>query len=175
MSKNNSKQLWVFMGLVFLALISRLLPHPPNFAPMTAIALVSGNYFNDKPTAVVLPILAMLITDFFIGFHGLIPVVYLSLLITTIMGMVVSKVSIWNVLLGSIIFFVITNFGVWFGGGYAYTWEGLLMCYTMAIPFLANSIAGDIFYSWAILMTLFIVEDRNYLKNLRRVFMFNNS
>ncbi len=157
-------------GVGFLALISRWLPHPPNFAPMTAIALISGNYFHSKPIAMGLPILSMLITDFFIGFHGLISVVYLSLLLTAILGMIVSKISIWNILLGSIIFFVITNFGVWLHGGYGYTWEGLLACYTMAIPFFANSIAGDIFYAWGILMTLFMVEDKNYFKDLRHVF-----
>lgn len=158
------------MGLVFLALIARLLPHPPNFAPMTAIALISGNYFSDKPIAVVLPILAMLISDFFIGFHGLMPVVYLSLMLTVLLGMMVSKVTLWNVLLASVIFFLITNFGVWLGGGYPHTWEGFLMCYTMAIPFFAHSMMGDTFYSWAILLTLFIVEDRNYLRDIRRVF-----
>ncbi|MCY4298100.1 MAG: hypothetical protein OXC61_02230 [Flavobacteriaceae bacterium] len=170
MPTNKSKQLWVFMGLVFLALITRLLPHPPNFAPMTAIALISGNYFNEKPLAVTLPLFAMLFTDFFIGFHRLIPIVYLSLVLTTVLGMVVSKISIWSVLLGSAIFFVLTNFGVWLMGSYGYTWEGLLMCYTMAIPFFTNSIAGDMFYSWAILLTLLIIEDRNYFKNLRSVF-----
>ena len=164
MSGDFYAHLRIFMGLVLLALITRLIPHPPNFAPMTSIALLSGYYFNRKPVAVMMPLAAMFISDYFIGFHGLMPVVYLSLVLTTALGSMVSRITIWNILLGSLIFFLITNFGVWLNG-YPKTWEGLVLCYTLAIPFFMNSILGDLFYTCVILVILKMMQGRILAKH----------
>ena len=42
---------------------------------------------------------------------------------------------------------LLVNFGVWLLGGYTYSFEGLILCYTMAIPFFTNSILADLFFS----------------------------
>ena len=59
----------------------------------------------------------------------------------------VKSYHIKNILLSSLVFFIITNFGVWLLGGYTYSVEGLILCYSMAIPFFANSILADLFFS----------------------------
>lgn len=152
----------VFVGFVILALATRLLPHPPNFAPMSAIALISGNYFSKRPIAILLPIFCMLLTDFLIGLYRLIPIVYFAYLLITILGIYIRRITLWSILLTSVIFFIVSNFGVWFLGGYGYTFQGLLECYTMAIPFFANSTVGDLFYCCAILISLNIFHNSYY-------------
>ena len=143
----------VALFLIFLGAIFRLLPHPPNFAPIAAIALFGGVYFSKK-IALILPILAMLISDYFLGFYqfSLMAFVYLGFLITVFLGIYLKKNKKWYAVLGgslfaSILFFLLTNFGVWaFTGWYQKSFQGLIECYTMAIPFFRNTMSGDLFY-----------------------------
>ena len=146
----------LMIGSVFIlaAAFSRLLPHPNNFVPVVAMALVSGMYFN-KMFAFIIPLAAMVLSDLVIGFHATIPFVYGSMLVSTVIGVWLHSHKkagfiVGGTLLSSLIFFVVTNFGVWLtGGGWFYpkTWSGLLECYTLAIPFFQNSLAGDIVYT----------------------------
>ncbi len=126
------------------------MPHPANFTPIAAIALFSGVYLNKK-YAFIIPILAMLLSDIIIGFHSGIVWVYGSFVIIAFMGLWLKQrknilAIAGTTLVSSVLFFVVTNFGVWAGGMYGYTFNGLLECYTMAIPFFRNSVAGDLFY-----------------------------
>lgn len=148
-----------FLSLIILALITRLLPHPPNFAPITSIALFSGVHFSSKRIAILLPLICMIITDFYLGFHSLLPVVYLSFLLISIIGIYSKKVGFSSILLSSSLFFIITNFGVWLVG-YPHTLEGFLTCYLLAIPFFINALLGDFFYS-----TIFIFSLNKLKKN----------
>ena len=141
------------LSLIVLAVITRLLPHPPNVAPITAIALFGGSRFDNKWIGFSLPLLCMFLSDLFLGFHGTIYWVYGSLLLVVILGMLlINKVNIKNcaaaAFSGSFLFFLITNFGVWLSSPY-YTKniEGILSCYTLALPFLGNTLAGSLFYS----------------------------
>jgi len=136
--------------LILFAAFSRLIPHPANFAPIAAIALFSGAYF-DKKYMFIIPIAAMLLSDIFIGFHSTMPWVYGSFILIGIAGIWLKshkKVGyiIGTTLVSSILFFIITNFGIWTAGYYSYTFNGLIECYTMAIPFFRNSLAGDFIY-----------------------------
>jgi len=140
--------------LIILGFVSRLLPHPANFAPIGAIALFAGIYLP-KRLALVLPLATMFVSDIFIGFYDwrIMLAVYGSFAIVGLIGLFVRKNKkfhriLGGTLLGSIIFFIITNFAVWmFGTMYAYNFSGLMECYTMAIPFFKNSILGDLFYT----------------------------
>jgi hypothetical protein len=130
----------IFIGsiLILAAALSRLLPHPDNFTPLTAMALAGGVYL-DKRFSIVLPLAALFISDLFIGFHNTILFVYGSFVLI-----------IGTALFSSILFFIVTNFGVWLtGGGWFYpkTWQGLIECYTLAIPFFRNMVAGDFIYT----------------------------
>lgn len=151
--------------LIVAAAFSRLLPHPNNFVPVVAIALIGGMYF-DKRFAFVIPLAAMFVSDCIIGFHATIPFVYGSMLLSTVIGLWLQSHKklgfvVGGTLVSSIIFFVVTNFGVWLtGGGWFYpkTFDGLLECYTMAIPFFRNSLAGDIVYTAAFIGIFEAVE-----------------
>jgi hypothetical protein len=139
--------------LILLAAFTRVLPHPPNVAPITALALFGGVYLDRKLTFVV-PLLAMLIADYFIGFHSTMAWVYSSFIAIGFIGLwlrnhrgVVSTIG--ASLAGSILFFVVTNYGVWMGSmqTYPHTAAGLAACYTAALPFFRNTLLGDLAYT----------------------------
>lgn len=152
MDKINSR-FWVITLLILAAAFVRLIPHPPNFAPIAAMALFSGAYFNKKSFAFAVPLAAMFLTDAIIGFHSSMWIVYLSFALIVLIGMFMLKnVSIKNVVLASVTasisFFIITNFGVWaFGTMYPKNIAGLIECYIAAVPFIQNTLLGDLFYS----------------------------
>lgn len=138
--------------LILLAVLSRLLPHPPNFAPITAIALFGGVYLDRKHTFLV-PIAAMLISDYFIGFYSGIVWVYASFLAIGFIGLWVREhksvsATIGATISGSVLFFIVTNFGVWISSQvtYSHTISGLVECYVAAIPFFRNTLLGDAAY-----------------------------
>lgn len=139
---------------IFVGAILRLVPHLPNFAPISAMALFGGAYLS-KRYALVLPLLAMFISDFFLGFDSLASriAVYGSFLLIGLVGLWLAKHrSFRNIVLASLfssfLFFFITNFGVWFFGSfYPKTLEGLGACFIAAIPFFRNTVAGDLFYT----------------------------
>jgi hypothetical protein len=136
--------------LILFAAFSRLIPHPVNFTPIAAIALFSSVYL-DKKYFLIIPVAAMLLSDIFLGFHSTMIWVYGSFAVIALIGLWLKSHKNVGYIFGttvvsSIIFFIITNFGVWASGFYGYTLSGLAECYTMAIPFFRNSIAGDLIY-----------------------------
>lgn len=139
--------------LILLGLTARLLPHPPNFAPIGAIAIFGGIYLP-KRWAILAPLAAMFVSDIFIGFYAwqIMASVYLSFALTGVIGLIVKQKKtlarvVGGTLLGSILFFLITNIAVWaFGAMYPQNLAGLMESYTMAIPFFRNSLLGDLFY-----------------------------
>ncbi|MFZ2322612.1 MAG: DUF6580 family putative transport protein [Ignavibacteriaceae bacterium] len=143
---------WILTLMVFIAAFIRLLPHPPNVAPIAAMALFGGAYFNKKSMAFLVPLAAMILTDAIIGFYSFVWMVYLSFALIVAIGIfMLKKISVKNLILASVSasvsFFAITNFGVWaLGTLYPKTPAGLLECYTAAIPFFQYSLIGDLFF-----------------------------
>ncbi len=129
-----NKKETVLISFIIVAVLVRLLPHPPNVAPITAVALFAGTHFNRRHWAILMPIFAMLVTDFFLGFSMISPIVYLAFVSVTALGFVIKKMNIGSVLLSSLLFFLVTNLGVWFLH-YPLTTEGFMTCFTLAIPF----------------------------------------
>lgn len=157
-----NKKVLLVTGLILLAAASRLLPHPDNFSPLGGIALFAGAYFSRKWMSVLIPILAMVLSDALMGFPGAaypdqLFTVYATFGIIALMGRLLQhNKSIFMIggasIASSIVFFVITNFMVWASGFYATpfyptTFEGLVDCYVKAIPFFNATLAGDLFYS----------------------------
>jgi hypothetical protein len=139
-------------GMIFLAAASRLIPHPPNFTPFAAMALFGGAHISDKRLAFGLPLIALLLSDAVLGFyHGMIWV-YGSFALVVCLGLQLqSRRRLLPIagatLAGSVLFFALTNFGVWVSSGlYPPTLTGLGACYVAAIPFFQNTIAGDLIY-----------------------------
>jgi hypothetical protein len=138
---------------VILGAALRFAPHLPNFAPIAALALFGGVYLNKK-YALILPVAVMAVSDYFIGFYDvkLMLGVYLSFVLVGVIGLIIKKKkNIFTVIggsvLGSVLFFLITNFSVWaFYNWYPHTLSGLGQCFSMAIPFFRNTLIGDLFY-----------------------------
>lgn len=151
--------------LVMAAAASRLIPHPPNFAPITAVALFGGAYFHDRRLAFLVPLCALFLSDLVIGFYSQMYVVYGSFSLIVSIGLLLRKrrqplAIAGAALAGSILFFIITNFGVWaLGSLYPKTSAGLMACYLAAIPFFQNTLLGDAVYT-AILFGGFRVAER---------------
>ncbi|MEX0994390.1 MAG: DUF6580 family putative transport protein [Balneolaceae bacterium] len=161
----NKQRFFIITGFIVLAALSRILPHPYNFTPLGAIALFGAAYFKDKKWAILIPLFAMWISDLLLNnfiyssfYEGFTLIssnmlwVYGSLILIAFLGMkFLKKVTIPRVLgsalSASVIFFVISNFGVWIASPmYPLTLEGLMACYTAAIPFFHNTLAGDLVY-----------------------------
>lgn len=153
--------------MILVTALSRILPHPVNVTPITAMALFSGAYFSNKGTAFIIPWLAMLLSDCVIGFHSQLVMVYLSFAVTVCIGFALrSQKRIFPIcfatLASSTLFFLITNFGVWFFDQlYPKTFNGLWACYTAAIPFFRNSLLGDFFYG-AVLFGTFALAEKSF-------------
>lgn len=157
----------VLMGIVAFATVARiatppLLGHPSNFSPINAIALFSGCYFGGKLTKYIIPLLSVWVGDLFIdyiymhkfmlfynGFYWQ----YACYVLMVIIGiMIANRVKPISLLAASIssslIFFVVSNFGVWIGNGmYPHLSFGLAACYTAALPFFNTTLLSDIAYS----------------------------
>ncbi len=162
----------VYAGIVAAAALSRLVPHAPNFTPIGALALFAGTSFEEKPMAFLVPLAAMLLSDAVIGFHGGMPAVYASFLLSVLMGRrlrragrdpgaaAIASASLWS----STLFYALTNFAVWAGSGmYPHTAAGLAGCYAAAIPFFGNTLASGLLYS-AGLFGAARLADRTVLK-----------
>jgi len=150
---------------IFGAAIFRILPHPLNFTPIIGIALFGGAYLSRKIAAII-PISAMLISDFFIGFYSpiLMAFVYIPFIVIVILGFWIKNHKKWYNVIGasfisSILFFLISNFGFWlFGGFYPGTTAGLISCYIAAIPFFKNTLLSALFYTGVLFGTYEFLE-----------------
>ena len=167
MINKKAKILEIIIALLFVLIVVglRLLPHPPNFAPITAIALFGGVYLSRK-IAFTLPIVAMVISDIFIGYYEikLMICVYTAFLLCVMLGFWLKKHKKWQTILGSsvlsaLIFFILTNFAVWiFTPWYAKTLSGIIQCYVMALPFFKNTLLSSLFYTTIFFGVYEIVE-----------------
>jgi len=139
--------------LILTAVLLRMIPHPANFAPITALALFGGVYLSKK-TAILIPLVALAISDYFLGYYnlGVMFSVWGSFILVGLIGLFIRKRKstgkiIIGTLSGSILFFLITNFAVWFiSNWYEKTFSGLGRCFYLALPFFRNSLLGDLFY-----------------------------
>ena len=154
----------MLVAMIVLAALSRLLPHPPNFSPVEAMALFGGAYFANRAWAIVVPLVAMVLSDIALGlmFGGSYMSyiaslsfwsVYVCIALSTVMGFglrgkVGSAKVLGYSLAGSILFFVVTNFFTWLGSTmYPQTGAGLIAAYVAGIPFFKWTVLGTLFYS----------------------------
>jgi len=142
------KYLKISVG-VFLALsLSRFIPHPPNFTSLLALSFYVPALLGIRYLPVLL--ISFIITDLFIGLHQVTLFTWGSVILIGLGSKFFAKTilnRIFGSLLGASLFFIITNFGVWTIGSYTYTFEGLLLCYTLAIPFFAHSFISTFIFS----------------------------
>jgi len=162
---------------VLAAALTRLLPHPPNFAPITAMAVFGAVGFGRWRMAILTPLLALFASDLAIEYlyhHGMYPrwgiyrgmwatygtTALVALLSRFSRGTRRVSVMAGTTLFASIVFFLVTNFAVWARGTrFPHTLDGLLDCYIVATPFFRNSLAGDVVYA-AVLFGAWALAER---------------
>jgi hypothetical protein len=150
---SNHARLIALLSAVAGAAALRLVPHPPNFSPIDAMALFSGAYLGRRWLAFAAPLGALLLSDLVLGFYPGMWVQYLAVVLVVLVGWTALKrVSAARVggaaIASALLFFMITNFGTWaLSGMYPLNLGGLVACYVAAIPFFQNTLAGDLFYS----------------------------
>ncbi len=177
----------IFFGLIgFFSFLARFLPHPPNLVPIGAFSVLAGAYLPKK-YALFLPLVIMLLADFFIGLYDIkiMLSVYLSFLFYVFLGNFLGKKKKTGKLaisafLGALLFFLVTNFAVWaFSPWYPKTFSGLILCYSLALPFFKNTLIGDLFYTTSFSTAYnFILSKKRFtlLKKLQRfqIIGYNN-
>ena len=134
--------------IFFILIVSRLVPHPPNFTCLIALSFYVPKLMGKKFVPAL--IFCFLISDLLIGFHNVLfftwgSIYLISLTVNLFSNTILSR--IYGSLLGALIFFLFSNFGVWVIGSYGYTLNGLLSCYLLAIPFFGNSIISTLIIS----------------------------
>lgn len=158
---------WI-AGLVLLLALSRLIPHPPNFTPLGAMAILAGATLKDLRLGVFIPLFAMLISDAFIGFHSSVLFVYIAVICMVLISRYILKTYSTvklaaTVIIASILFFLITNFGAWLSHEmYPHTASGLWQAYIAGIPFLRNTLLSNFLFT-TISFSILIVMQRSSL------------
>jgi len=144
--------------ILFSLVLFRIVPHPPNFTPIIAFAVISAYFFNNQILAFFILALSLIISDFIIGFYNGFVFNYIILFFLLFTSKILFKnlnfksVTILS-LYGSTTFFVISNFMVWLNSGmYEHTLDGLLFCYINAIPFYGNTLISTFFFSYLLLL-----------------------
>jgi len=161
--------------LITLTIIFRLIPHAPNFTPMGAVAVMSGRAFS-KPLAIIVVLMSMVISDFalskFYGYSFLSIIsffVYSALILQMFIGRALRKTKFGSLIaafIGSTGFFIISNFGVWAVSGiYQHNINGLINCYTMALPFYRMLVLSDLV--WTSIMSLSCYFYRKHMEPLK--------
>lgn len=164
-----NKRLLIISGLLLLAAVSRMIPHPYNFAPIGAMSLFGAAYFSNKKLAFALPLLAFFISDLFVNnilyadyYSGFVLIspgfywTYGAMIAIVLAGIfILKKINFKRIVGGalsaSVLFFVISNFGVWLTSPmYDLSISGFIACYAMAIPFFHMTVLGDLFYCGAL-------------------------
>ena len=154
----------------FSIIITRLLPHPPNFTSTIAIAFYLPSLFGTKFLIVALS--SFIVSDLIIGLHKLVFFTWGSLFLIAYFAKHFQKfyLRILGVLLSCIIFFIVSNFGVWaLNDFYTKNLEGLILCYTMAIPFLQSSLIGTLIFSVLIEVLLCLNNTKNFIQKINTV------
>ncbi len=151
MKKEKIITIALFSAIIIVSIIMRVLPHPANFIPIGALALISGVYIKSR-WGIMLPVTVMMVSDLIVGMHNIVLFTWGSFLVIGMIGWWIRKNKnifrlVGGTLAGSIIFYLITNMAVWaFTPLYHKSLFGLMDSYYMAIPFFRNTAMGDLFY-----------------------------
>lgn len=164
--KTISKSFLSLSILIGFVVFSRLLPHWPNVTALGAVAILSPSWMNSKKLGLLVPLVALLISDSIIGWHTTMPYTYVAMFLVSLLAIYgrnaqVSSARYYGVMIfnSSLLFFGITNFGVWSSLNlYPKTMAGLVASYWNALPFLAYEFMGTLFYLTALLVSVEILR-----------------
>jgi hypothetical protein len=156
----------LLISMIAAAAATRLMPHPPNITAISAMALFGGAYFADKRLAFLVPLAALFASDLILGLYQGMAYQYLTFALIVCLGFWLRSRRRALPIAGaavasSTIHFIVTDFGTWMGTLYPHTLSGLIACYTAAIPFFWNTLAGDLFFT-ALLFGGFVALERAF-------------
>ena len=166
----------VFFGIVLA--LSRIIPHPPNFTPILAAAIMAPMLIKDRWYGMAIPVLAMFMSDVIIGFHPYQFVVYFSLLVIGLVSPMRKNFPMLAIIAvgSSVWFFMTTNLAVWFVWDYyPKTIEGLIACYTLALPFFKNTLISTLLFTFLIAISAKYIEFVNKKINHFILIFINNT
>lgn len=153
MNKNLvNPKFWALTLMILAAAFTRLIPHYPNFTAVGAMALFGGAYFSKKYLAFIVPVVALFVSDLFLGFYSGMWVVYASFALIVVIGMQIGQTKKpGKVLLASVTssvsFFLVTNFALFPPNTmYPQNFAGIVESYVAAIPFFSYTLLGDLFF-----------------------------
>ena len=150
---DNMTRLVALLSAIAAAAALRLVPHPPNFSPIDGMALFSGAYIARRSIALAAPLAALVLSDLVLGFYSGMLFQYAAVVLIVLLSSVaLSRKGVLRIvgaaIASSVLFFVVSNFGVWLVSGmYPQSIAGLGACYAAAVPFFQNTVAGDLFYT----------------------------
>jgi hypothetical protein len=162
----NTQRFLAITAMIVVAAASTLIPHPPNFTPLAAIALFAGAQLTDRRAAFAATLGTLLLRDAILGFHSLMPFVYACYALNVCLGICLrANQRPWRVagatVVGATIFFLVTNFAVWaILGTFPPTFAGLIACYVAGIPYFGNTLSSDLLYSIAMFGGFALVQSR---------------
>ena len=159
------KYLQISIGIFIALAVSRFVPHPPNFTSLLALSFYIPAILGIRYLPAL--IICFVCTDFIIGFHNITFFTWGSVIVSGLGSKFFKKklsTRVYGSLLGAILFFIITNFGVWSLGTYGYTLEGFFECYTLALPFFAYSFISTLIFSSIIEAIYSVKKIRHYIQ-----------
>ncbi len=151
-----------FFGIILS--LSRIIPHPPNFTPILASAIMAPMLIKDRWVGVAIPIIAMFISDVVIGFHPYQFVIYFTICTIALVSPMQKNYTMLGIIAvgGSVWFFMTTNFAVWIiWDYYPKTFEGMIACYTLALPFFKNTMISTCLFTWLITISIKYLDTVN--------------
>jgi hypothetical protein len=171
-------QLGVLVGIVLVAAVFRLFPLYNNISPIGAIALFGAAHFTKKWQAIAIPLVATWLSDLYLNnvvytayypnftwFESNLAWTYTAYLIIglgafTYFKNTISTSKVFNAAVGSgLVFFLVSNFGVWYSGSmYAKTFAGLMACYTAGLPFLKGTMLGNVLFGAVLFGAYFLLQ-----------------
>lgn len=177
MKSFKSSDLFLFVFLIMIAIASRLVPHQWNMTAVGAVSVVAGLLIQNRILKILVPVIALLVTDLVIGFHSTVPFVYGGFTLMVLMGSLFSADSQWKKnllapLAGSLIFFLVSNFGVWAvesGVAYSKDLSGLFQCYLMGVPFYKTQFVADLILTPFLLNVFVHVLNFDFLGFRKRI------
>lgn len=164
------KKIYISLGILVFFAISRFIPHIPNFTSVLALTFYVPNLLGVRYLPIV--VISFAITDLYLGYHYATHWTWGSIFIIGLLASFVKKNIFYRLsgaLLGVIIFFLITNFGVWISGVHSINNIGLVNIYLLAMPFFLNNLVSTFIFSILIesINTFYILKIKNVNKSLK--------
>ena len=158
----------ISFGVFIILAITRFIPHPPNFTSLLALSFYVPALLGVRYLPVV--VISFMLTDLILGFHSLTLFTWGSVIVIGFFSKFFKETMITRIfgsILGACLFFIISNFGVWMLGAYEHNLNGIILCYTLALPFFAYSLISTFIFSSIIesLYKLYFLKIKNLIRN----------